>query len=129
SETAPRVEQYLAKVRAIRRIGHKIIDFLAQIENFQKKLWLKRKLVVEAQYCVTLDRVPEDLYPDIAASEDQRKEWVRLFAIDHIEPALPNNATYSEPLTVEFLLANQFLTVDTAFFTQNFKDRLLGSID
>jgi adenine-specific DNA-methyltransferase len=63
NETAPRVEQYLAKVKAIRRIAHKIIDFLAQLENFQKKLWLKKKFVVETQYCVTLDRVPEELYP------------------------------------------------------------------
>ncbi len=47
SDTAPRVEQYLAKVKAIRRIAHKIIDFLAQIENFEKKLWLKKKFVVE----------------------------------------------------------------------------------
>jgi adenine-specific DNA-methyltransferase len=57
NETAPRVEQYLAKVKAIRRIAHKIIDFLAQLENFQKKLWLKKKFVVETQYCVTLDRI------------------------------------------------------------------------
>ena len=40
SELAPRVEQYLSKIRAIRRIAHKIIDFLAQLDNFQKKLWL-----------------------------------------------------------------------------------------
>ena len=29
-----------------------IIDFLAQIENFQKKLWLKKKFVVETGYYV-----------------------------------------------------------------------------
>jgi adenine specific DNA methylase Mod/very-short-patch-repair endonuclease len=85
SETAPRVEQYLSKIKAIRRIAHKIIDFLAQIENFQKKLWLKKKFVVETQYCVTLDRVPEELYPEIAANDAQREEWVRLFAIDKLE--------------------------------------------
>jgi adenine-specific DNA-methyltransferase len=31
-EAAPRVEQYLAKVKALRRIGHKVIALLAQIE-------------------------------------------------------------------------------------------------
>jgi adenine-specific DNA-methyltransferase len=30
------VEQYLSKIKAIRRIAHKLIDFLAQIQNFQK---------------------------------------------------------------------------------------------
>jgi len=84
-ESAPRVEQYLSKIKVIRRIAHKIIDFLAQIENFQKKLWLKKKFVVETNYCVTLDRVPEDLYPEIAANEAQREEWVRLFVIDEIK--------------------------------------------
>ncbi len=49
SETAPRVEQYLSKIKVIRRIAGKIIDFLAQLEDFQKKLWLKKKFVVETQ--------------------------------------------------------------------------------
>ncbi len=71
SETVPRVEQYLSKIKAIRRIAHKLIDFLAQIEGFQKRLWLKKKFVVETQYCVTLDRVPEALYAEIAANEAQ----------------------------------------------------------
>lgn len=31
-----RVETYLAKVKAVKRVGKIIIDFLAQIENFQK---------------------------------------------------------------------------------------------
>jgi len=82
SDTAPRVEQYLGKVRVIRRLAHKIIAFLEQLENFEKGLWLKKKFVVETNYCVTLDRVPEDLYAEIAANEAQYKEWVRLLAID-----------------------------------------------
>ena len=49
NETAPRVEQYLSKIKVIRRIAGKIIDFLAQLEDFQKKLWLKKKFVVETQ--------------------------------------------------------------------------------
>ena len=59
----PRLERALAHVQAARHIGRKIIDFLAQLEDFQKKLWLKKKFVLETQWCVTLDRVPEALYP------------------------------------------------------------------
>ena len=81
-ESAPRVEQYLSKIKVIRKIAHKIIQFLAQIEDFQKKLWLKKKFVVETNYCVTLDRIPEELYPKIAANDSQRGQWVRLFARD-----------------------------------------------
>jgi hypothetical protein len=54
----PRVWRVDTKV--IRRIAGKIIDFLAQLEDFQKKLWLKKKFVVETQYCITLDRIPEE---------------------------------------------------------------------
>ncbi len=82
--SAPRVEQYLSKIKAIRRIAHKIIEFLAQIEDFQKRLWLKKKFIVETNYCVTLDRIPEELYPDIIANDAQREEWDKLFAIDGI---------------------------------------------
>ena len=79
NDTVPRVEQYLSKIKVIRKIAHKIIQFLEQLENFQKKLWLKKKFVVETNYCITLDRVPEELYAEIAANDAQREEWVRLF--------------------------------------------------
>jgi adenine-specific DNA-methyltransferase len=127
SETSPRVEQYLAKVKAIRRIAHKIIDFLAQIENFEKKLWLKKKFVVETNYCITLDRVPEDLYSEIAANEAQREEWRKLFAIDEIQQNLTRTG-YSVPLKAEFLKENMHLMLDTVHFSPEFRDRLLQTI-
>lgn len=128
SESAPRVEQYLSKIKVIRKIAHKIIDFLAQIEDFQKKLWLKKKFVVETNYCITLDRIPEELYPEIAASEAQREEWVRLFAIDEITGDMVTQA-YSVPLTVEFLKENSHLVLDTGLFEAGFKARLLEAVD
>ncbi len=110
-------------------LAHKIIDFLAQIENFQKKLWLKKKFVTETNYCITLDRVPEEFYEQIAANDAQRKEWVKLFAIDEIKQDLAGAVDYSEPLTIEFLKANPFVMLDTKFFSQKFKGRLLTSIE
>jgi len=127
-ESAPRVEQYLSKIKVIRRIAHKIIDFLSQIEDFQKKLWLKKKFVIQTNYCVTLDRVPEELYPEIAANEAQREEWVRLFAINEIEGD-KNIPVYTEPLTLEFLRANPFLVLDTRHFNIDFKFKLISSFD
>lgn len=126
-QQAPRVEQYLSKVRVIRRIAAKLITFLAQLEDFQKKLWLKKKFVVETNYCITLDHVPDELYAEIAANDAQRDEWARLFAINEIERDL-NNPGYTEPLTVEFLQSNPLLILDTRFFTTDFKDRLLDSL-
>ena len=125
----PTVESYLTKIRILRKISHKIIDFLAQLEDFQKKLWLKKKFVVETNYCITLDRVPEGLYPEIADNEAQRKEWVKLFAIDEIKKDLAGAVDFSEPLTVDFLKANDKLVLDTAFFPVDFKYRLLAAIE
>jgi adenine-specific DNA-methyltransferase len=133
NETAPRVETYLAKVKAMRKVAGKIIKFLAQLEDFQKKLWLKKKFVLETHYCVTLDHiigshVADELLPIIAANNAQREEWVKLFAIDELKGDLTSVA-YSNPLTVRFLKANDKLLVDTKFFDTNFKYALLSIFD
>ena len=128
SETAPRVEQYLSKIKVIRRIAHKIIDFLAQLEDFQKKLWLKKKFVVETSYCIRLGVIPEEFYPEIAANDAQREEWVRLCAIDEIKGDLTTPG-YSVPLTVEFLKAHPTLVVDTRNFDDAFAMQLLEASD
>lgn len=125
---APAVETYLSKIRALRKIAGKLIAFLAQLEDFQKKLWLKKKFVVETNYCITLDRIPEELYPEIAANQEQCKEWVKLFAIDEIQGDL-HSPGFSQPPSIEFLKANDKLVLDTRFFDENFKARLIASID
>ena len=124
-----RLHRALARMRATRHVADKIITFLAQIEDFQKQLWLKKKFVLETQYCVTLDRIPETLYADIAANEAQHDEWVKLFAIDEIEGDLTNgNTGYTNPLTVEFLKTNPYLVLDTRHFDRDFTDRLLAAL-
>lgn len=126
-ESAPKVEQYLSHIKVIRGIAQKIIQFLDQLESFQRQIWLKRKFVIETHYCITLDRVPETLYPEIAANDAQRKEWERLFSIDDITADL-NQPGYSIPLTIEFLKAAQHLFLDTAFFDVRFKQQLLSAL-
>jgi len=125
---APTVESYLAKIKVLRKIAGKLIDFLAQLENFQKKLWLKKKFVVETNYCITLDRVPEELYPEIAVNEVQCEEWISLFAINEIQADLVYPG-FSGPMTTDFLKANNKLVLDTRFFDDAFKARLLASIE
>jgi adenine-specific DNA-methyltransferase len=128
NETAPRVEQYLSRIKVIRKIAGKIIVFLEQLENFQKKLWLKKKFVIETNYCVTLDRVSKELYAEIAANDAQREEWVNLFAINEIKREIGAEG-YSEPLSEKFLKENKFLVVDTKFFGKDFKEKLLGGFE
>jgi len=118
----------VAKVKVIKYIAHKIIAMLGQLEDFQKKLWLKKKFVTQCGYCVTLDRVPEELYETIAKNNAQIEEWIRLYAINEIEGDLARIA-FSKPLTVQFLKANPFLMLDTKYFDDQFNQKLLSSFD
>lgn len=63
--SSAKMKSTLAIVKAIEQVGNKIITFLAQLEDFQKKLWLKKKFVVGCDYCITLDRIPESMYSEI----------------------------------------------------------------
>lgn len=124
----------LTKAKVLRNIAKKIIVFLAQLEDFQKKLFLKKKFVTETNYCITLDRIDESFYAEIAANDEQREEWKKLFAIDEIKTTgddtfSSGKTAYSEPLTVEFLKENPYLVLDTAFFNEEFKEKLIASID
>lgn len=128
---AQRGEQFLAflaVVKAVKTIGGEIIGFLASLEDYQKRLWEKRKFVTQADYCITLDHIAPEFYAEIAANDRQREEWVRLFAIDKIEGNAFNDA-YSVPLTEKFLTENKFLPIDTALFSADFRQRLLATID
>ena len=122
TEKERRVEEYITKIKVIKSIGYKIIEFLAQIEDFQKKLWLKKKFIVQSDYCITIDRVDESFYPQVIDNKKQIEEWKRLFAIAEIEG-------YVEPLTIKFLKENPYLVLDTAFYDENFKEKLIESID
>lgn len=119
---------FFAKIRAIKKVARIIIDFLAQLENFQKRLWLKKKFVVETNWCITLDHIDESFYPEIVANEAQTEDWVNLFAIDKIEADLHTPA-FSRPLTVDFLKANKNLVLNTRHFSHTFRDKVIASID
>lgn len=129
-----KTKEYLVKANVIKNVANKLITFISQIEDFQKKMYLKKKLIVDTQYCITLDRIPENMYPEIIANDAQREEWVKLFAINEIK-GKDSNLTetkkegYSIPLTVQFLKENPFLVLDTAFFSNEFKERLIETFN
>ncbi len=107
-------------------VGRRIIAFVAQIEEFQKRLFTKKKFVTEVHYCVTLDRVPESMYREIVKNKAQVEEWKRLFQIQEIARDTTQPG-YSEPLKASFLESHQNLVIDTQFFGPDFKDTLLAS--
>ena len=115
----------LTRMRVVRQIGQRIIDFLAQIEDFQKRLFEKLKFVVQTDYCITLDRVPEHFYQEILASEAQVDEWRQLYRMDEWEENLFWQGKFDEA----FLEHHPYLMIDTAFFDEVFKARLLESFE
>ena len=119
---------WIETAKLVYRIASKIIDFLSHIEEFQKRLWLKKKFVLSTDYCITLDRVPEEFYPEIVKNTAQLQEWKDLFAIDEIDKKT-NGTKYTEPLSVEFLKENSNLVLDTCHFNSHFVDRLLACFD
>ena len=117
----------LMQVNAVKHVGEKIIDFLAQLEDFQKQLWLKKKFVLETQYCVTLDKVPETLYPEITKNKAQVAEWVKLFSIDKLKGDMVQTP-YSKQLKPKFLKENPYLVLDTRHFDTAFSNKLLAAL-
>ncbi len=123
SANEAQVGEYLTRLKVIRRIGRKIIAFLAQIEDFQKGLFEKPKFVLQSEWCVTLDRVPEALYPQIAANEAQWAQWASLA----LTPS-PSPSGRGEQERVEYLRAHPSLMVDTGLYEVAFKDALLEAL-
>lgn len=111
------IEKNLRMIQCLRSIALELITFLAQLEDFQKKLWLKKKFVVSSHYCITLDRVPEALWPEVAANAQQWVQWHKL-----------GMRNISKAGSVDDLRNQQFLMVDTALFDASFKSRLLQAI-
>ena len=111
------IEKNLRMIQCLRSIALELITFLAQLEDFQKKLWLKKKFVVSSHYCMTLDRIPEDLYPEIIANEKQWVQWCEL-----------GMRTTPAAGTLEELKSQPYLMVDTSLFSDAFQASLLKEI-
>ena len=120
------IEKNLRMIQCLRSIALELITFLAQLEDFQKKLWLKKKFVVSSHYCITLDRVPDSLYPMIVANQKQWNQWASLRLL---KDANKDVASHVLPGTIAFLKANPYLAVDTSLFDKDFLAQLLASVD
>ncbi len=117
-------EGWFQTMRLIKKVGGHIIEFLAQIEAFQKMLWEKRKFITETFYCITVGHIPEAFYPEIAACEAQWEEWKALFSVDE-----GKSGKGRKDRRIELLKAHPTLVLDTRHFSPDFTDRLLASYD
>lgn len=107
------VNKQVARSNVVKQIGNDIIDFLSQIEDFQKKLWEKKKFVLKTEYVITMDRIPSSFYHEILNSKEQVEEWKTLgFPIPDDENKLSESK----------------LPIDTKYFSTDFKYRLLEEL-
>ncbi len=111
------LEKLLKKALTLRDVAHKLIEFLAQTEEFQKKLWLKKKFVVDTQWLVTLDKVPAALYAQIEGNDAQWSEWEKLGFV------------VSNAKRKALLKPDSKLVLDTQFFAADFTAQVLASIE
>jgi adenine-specific DNA-methyltransferase len=122
-------EGWFQLLRIIKRIGMEIIEFLAQIENFQKMLWEKKKFVTETFYCITVGNIPKDFYREIAQCEAQWEEWKTLYHIHEESDGLLTADLKTIEGRIEFLKAHPTLVLDTRYFPPDFTDRLLACFE
>lgn len=123
----------LEKIKVFKEISLKIIDFLSQIEEFQKMLWEKKKFVIENEYCITLDYIDEKFYSKIIENQNQLNDWKELFSFDIEEELKKQKSTLNghngENTKIQLLKNNPTLTIDTKHFDEEFKYELLSTID
>jgi adenine-specific DNA-methyltransferase len=109
------IEKQLRMIQCLRSISSDVIGFLAQLENFQKKLWTKKKFVVSANYILSLSYIDSSLYEEICANDKQWDKWKEL-------------GFFIGDRTEEFLLNNLSLLIDTSLFSGKFKHNVLSRI-
>lgn len=85
-----KIKLHLNLIKTFKHIADTIIDFVSQIENFQRKLWVKKKFVINTEYVITLDKLAEyttqefvtETLKEVLKNQDQLNEWKELFGKD-----------------------------------------------
>ena len=125
------LDRYLLEARVIHNISLKIIQFLSQIENLQKKLWEKKKIVVKTDYVITLGKIKgyagreflKGILDEIVKNEGQIKEWKELLGVE-----VESGEDLLEDLRRTDGSKYDTLPIDTRYFHDGFKLKLLEAI-
>ena len=125
-----RIRLNKAKIRVIREISRKVIEFLAQIENFQKMLFEKKKFIIGTEYVITLDKIKEyageefleSIVNEILSNSRQLEEWKQLFGME-----VKSKKDFIEKQTFQGKNWKK-IPLDTRFFEMSFKTKLLEKL-
>ncbi|WP_107689314.1 site-specific DNA-methyltransferase [Coprothermobacter proteolyticus] len=143
------VNKHLSRAGAVKELGTAIIDFLAQVEDFQKRLWEKKKFVIKTDYVITLNRLAQWTNPEfmkfveeaVLGNQEQLSEWNTMLALNPEttrwtrESLLRGGGANDGELWSAGVGSDAFrpemykpLPLDTAYFDSEFKWRVLAEI-
>ncbi|MCF6340488.1 MAG: site-specific DNA-methyltransferase, partial [Sulfurimonas sp.] len=132
-------EEVMGKIKIFKQVSQKVISFLTQLEELQKKLWEKKKFVIETNYCITLDKIIDTSRHSVLDTESpkQKKEILNQVQHDRLKIILENKeqlAEWKELFDVDIqniddLKEEKYLVLDTKFFDMKFKYKLLSEFD
>ncbi len=119
----------LKSIKVFKEIADTIIDFVSQLEEFQKRLWEKKKFVLNTEWVITVDRLIEyvgekaarPILLEVIKNKKQIAEWQELFGRANI-PA----GKLSVDKLKDDLLSWRNLPIDTVHYDAEFKARLLS---
>lgn len=111
------IEQNLQTIKTLKTVAKEIIAFLAQLEDFQKKLWLKKKFVAGCHYLITLDHLNEAQVQAALENPKQTAQWQALF-----------NVNTRGLNAAELCKSYPHLVVDTALFEPKFQADVLKNL-
>ena len=111
-------------IRTLRRLGEQVIEFLAQIEDAQRRLFEKKKFVLETSYLIPIRHVPGEFLPDILANAGQKNQWKDWLALK------PKKDLFNQKgeINKAFLDQHPTLIVDTRHFNNEWTRRLIESL-
>ena len=111
------IKQNLQTIKTLKTVAKEIIAFLAQLEDFQKKLWLKKKFVAGCHYLITLDHLNEAQIQAALDNPKQTAQWQALFSVN------------TSGLNAAELCKNYpHLVVDTSLFEPTFQADVLNNL-
>ncbi|EEP61081.1 site-specific DNA-methyltransferase [Sulfurihydrogenibium yellowstonense] len=115
------LDKHITRAKTVKDIGEKVIEFLSQIEDFQKRLWEKKKFVVRTDYVITLDRIKK-------WTDDGFYEWVLDRVLDNSKQLEEWEELGFGSIRSKDDLKDKRLPIDTRYFDEEFKFRLLEKI-
>jgi adenine-specific DNA-methyltransferase len=117
----------LRVLRTVRALAGEVTEFLVQLEEVQRRLFEKRKLVLRTDWLVLIKDVPREIWSEVLRNEAQLRAWRELFAIDPEADLLNPEGEINE----RFLEEHPTLVVNTELFREDptFTDRLLEGIE